>query len=210
MDTHMIVELIGYFGSALVLLSFLMTSVVKLRIINMAGGVICTIYSLVIHAYPTAIMNTCLVLINFYYLMRIRKTERAYDVIEGKAEESMLRYFVKRYAADIQKYFPDFNASSKTMEGCNAAYIVCHDDAPAGILIGNRRPDGELDVILDYSTPAYRDCSVGKYLYSRLKEQGIRKLNFAGTPGPHEYYLQTMGFVKEDGTYVKELDQNEN
>ena len=50
MDTHMIVELIGYFGSALVLLSFLMTSVVKLRIINMAGGVICTIYSLVIHA----------------------------------------------------------------------------------------------------------------------------------------------------------------
>lgn len=164
MDTHMIVELVGYFGSALVLLSFLMTSVVKLRIINMAGGVICTIYSLVIHAYPTAIMNTCLVLINFYYLMRISKTERAYDVIEGNPEESMLRYFVKRYATDIQKYFPDFNASSKTMEGCNAAYIVCHDDAPAGILIGNRRPDGELDVILDYSTPAYRDCSVGKYL----------------------------------------------
>ena len=96
------------------------------------------------------------------------------------------------------------------MEGCNAAYIVCHDDAPTGILIGNRRADGELDVILDYSTPAYRDCSVGKYLYSRLKEQGIRKMSFTETPGPHESYLQTMGFVKEDGTYVKELDQNEN
>lgn len=154
-------------------------------------------------------MNTCLVLINFYYLMRIRKTERAYDVIEGKAEESMLRYFVKRYAADIQKYFPDLTHRPRQWKAATPPTSFA-DDAPAGILIGNRRPDGELDVILDYSTPAYRDCSVGKYLYSRLKEQGIRKLSFAGTPGPHEYYLQTMGFVKEDGTYVKELDQNEN
>ena len=32
MDTHMIVELIGYFSSLLVLVSFLMTSVIKLRI----------------------------------------------------------------------------------------------------------------------------------------------------------------------------------
>lgn len=208
MSTHMMIELVGYFGSALVLVSFLMASVVKLRIINMAGGVICTIYSLVIHAYPTAIMNICLVLINFYYLMRLRKTERAYDVIEGKPEESMLHYFVNRYAADIQKYFPDFDTISKTMQGCNAAYIVCHDTAPAGILLGNRRPDGELDVILDYSTPAYRDCSVGTCLYSRLKEQGIRKLTFAGTPGLHESYLQTMGFTKKEGAYVKELDQD--
>ena len=208
MSTHVMVELVGYVGSALVLVSFLMTSVVKLRLINMAGGVVCTAYSLVIHAYPTAIMNTCLVLINFYYLMRIRKTTRAYDVIEGNPEESMLHYFLNRYAADIQKYFPEFHAPSRIMEGCNIAYIVCHDEAPAGILIGNRRTDGELDVALDYSTLAYRDCSVGTYLYSRLKEQGIRKLSFAGTPGPHESYLQTMGFVKEDGTYVKELEQD--
>ena len=35
-------------------------------------------------------------------------------------------------------------------------------------------------------------------------------MSFTETPGPHESYLQTMGFVKEDGTYVKELDQNDN
>ena len=180
MSTHVMVELVGYVGSVLVLVSFLMTSVVKLRLINMAGGVVCTAYSLVIHAYPTAIMNTCLVLINFYYLMRIRKTTRAYDVIEGNPEESMLHYFLNRYAADIQKYVPDFHVPSKIMEGCNTAYIVCHDEAPAGILIGNRRTDGELDVVLDYSTPAYRDCSVGTYLYSRPEGAGDPETELCG------------------------------
>lgn len=204
MNSNMIVELVGYFGSALVLVSFLMTSVVKLRIINAAGGLTCTVYSLVIHAYPTAIMNICLVLINIYYLMSIRKAERAYDFIAGNPEESLLGYLMRTYASDIHKHFPQFDPVS--VKDCSAAYVVCHNASPAGILLGNRRSDGELEVIRDYSTPAYRDCSVGTYLYSRLKEQGIRKLTFAGIPGPHESYLQTMGFAKEEGMYVKKLD----
>ena len=70
MNTHMIVELVGYFGSALVLLSFLMTSVVKLRIINMAGGVICTIYSLVIDLYDLLSRDPCISDGNHEYLSR--------------------------------------------------------------------------------------------------------------------------------------------
>ena len=40
MDAGTIVEIIGYLGSALVLVSMLMTSVIKLRIINLTGSVI--------------------------------------------------------------------------------------------------------------------------------------------------------------------------
>ena len=172
MSSQMIVELAGYFGSALVLVSFLMTSVVKLRVINAAGGVICTLYSLIIHAYPTALMNTCLVIINLSYLIRMRKAEKAYECIEGGGEESMIRYLLRYYEADIQKYFPGWEGLTKNGQEaehdltihCNTAYIVCHHADPAGILLGNKDEDGQLEVVLDYSTPAYRDCSVGKYL----------------------------------------------
>ena len=43
-----IYEWIGYIGSAIVLISFMMTSVVKLRLVNMAGSVITMIYGFMI------------------------------------------------------------------------------------------------------------------------------------------------------------------
>ena len=38
MNIPMIIELIGYLGSILVVVSMLMSSVIKLRVINMAGS----------------------------------------------------------------------------------------------------------------------------------------------------------------------------
>ncbi|NBH81388.1 hypothetical protein D7X88_00395 [bacterium C-53] len=73
MDTQMIVEMIGYFASFLILVSFLMTSVVKLRIVNSAGALIFAVYALIIRSYPTAVMNLCLVGINMYYLYKLMK-----------------------------------------------------------------------------------------------------------------------------------------
>ncbi len=92
MDTTMIIETIGYVGSALVLVSFLMASVVKLRVINSAGGLIFAVYALLIHSYPTALMNFCLVGINLYYLARLRHPDRSYTLIEEKRDSSMLSW----------------------------------------------------------------------------------------------------------------------
>ena len=198
----MMVELVGYIGSILVLISFLMTSVVKLRVINAAGGTIFAVYAMIIQSYPTALMNFCLVLINIYYLVRLRKSDRNYDFIEGKPGESLVQYMLDFYHTDIRKYFPAFKENQPQGD---IVYVVCKDAAPAGLFLGKKRGKGELEVLLDYSVPAYRDCSVGNYLYSKLKDQGIHKMIFTGTPGPHEPYLQTMGFEKADGVYVKEL-----
>ena len=51
MDMKLILELIGYTGSLLVIVSMLMTSVVKLRVINTIGSVIFCGYALAIHSY---------------------------------------------------------------------------------------------------------------------------------------------------------------
>ena len=45
-------EIFGYIGTALVIVSMMMTSVIKLRIINMCGGAISLIYALLCNAWP--------------------------------------------------------------------------------------------------------------------------------------------------------------
>lgn len=70
-----LIEMIGYLGSILIVVSLLMTSVAKLRIINMIGSGISMVYAVLIHSYPIAFMNFCLVVINIYNLVRFKKLE---------------------------------------------------------------------------------------------------------------------------------------
>ena len=136
MDTTMIIETIGYVGSALVLVSFLMASVVKLRVINSAGGLIFAVYALLIHSYPTALMNFCLVGINLYYLARLRHPDRSYTLIEEKRDSSMLQAFLEHYGEDIAGCFP---GNRVAVEDADVVCLICHHMTPAGILLGKRR-----------------------------------------------------------------------
>ena len=72
------IELIGYIGSTLVVVSMLMSSVVRLRIINTTGSVIFAIYALIIRSYPTALMNFFLVGINIYQMIRLTNKKNNY------------------------------------------------------------------------------------------------------------------------------------
>ena len=67
------VELLGYLGSALVVCSVLMTSVVRLRLVNMAGSILSGVYGLIIGAYPLVLMNACLLTINGWQLWKLKK-----------------------------------------------------------------------------------------------------------------------------------------
>lgn len=204
MNSSMIIEMIGYLGSALVLVSFLMASVVKLRVINSVGGLIFAVYALLIRSYPTALMNFCLVGINLYYLARLRHPDRQYILIKERKDSSMLRAFLEHYAEDIVNCFPGIRMNT---EEADVICFVCHNMAPAGILLGKRREGGVLEILLDYSTPEYRDCSVGKYLYSRLPELKVDSLVFSQEPGKHETYLKKMGFERKNGVYVKRIKE---
>lgn len=69
-------ELFGYLGTALVLLSMMMTSVRRLRLLNMAGSVISLIYALSVNALPVAVLNLGLTVINLVQLIRLRREEK--------------------------------------------------------------------------------------------------------------------------------------
>ena len=57
-------ELFGYFGTGLVLLSFLMRDIKWLRLINMSGGLISLIYAILTNTMPVVVLNASLILIN--------------------------------------------------------------------------------------------------------------------------------------------------
>ena len=195
------IEMIGYVGSGLVLISFLMVSVVKLRLVNSIGSVIFTIYALIIHSYPTAVMNACLVLINLHFLWKMTHDKVQYELVRVQASDPVVKHILNLYREDIGKCFP---GNSMDYEKTDRGYVVFQNNIPVGVTLGTEK-DGVFDLMLDYSIPQYRDCSIGRFLVSKLPEEGIRKLVYRGNVENHKAYLFKLGYSDHEGIYEKEL-----
>ena len=72
-------EIVGYIGSLVVLISFLMKDIKLLRIVNTIGCSIFIIYGFLLnYSYPIIITNVAIVIINLvflYKLLRIKSME---------------------------------------------------------------------------------------------------------------------------------------
>lgn len=76
MNPKLALELFGYLGTALVLLSFLLTDIKWLRLVNMSGGLISLIYAIFTNTMPVVVLNASLIIINGVQLARIIINER--------------------------------------------------------------------------------------------------------------------------------------
>ncbi|MBP5239202.1 MAG: YgjV family protein, partial [Oscillospiraceae bacterium] len=97
----MILEIVGYIGSFLVVISMLMSSIIKLRVINTVGSVISGVYAVICGALPLALMNLCLIIINVVNLVKLLGAKMPYELVEGDAGDSLVRYFLDYYRDDI-------------------------------------------------------------------------------------------------------------
>ena len=71
------VEWIGYAASFFLLLSFMMRNITTLRYINSLGCLLFVAYGFLLDAWPVAVTNGAIVLINAYYLFINRKDKPA-------------------------------------------------------------------------------------------------------------------------------------
>ena len=203
MSTSLALELFGYLGSVLVLVSMLMTSVVRLRIINLIGSAIFATYAILIRSYPTAFLNGCLVVINLYHLYRLRHaTDKSYELQPLGAGEGFTAWFVNQYQEDIRRFFPAVEPEqAKNSEG----FAVFFDNQAAGVLLGKKN-DSNFDILLDYTTPTFRDCSVGEFLYGQLPAYGVAQLFCEENSPEHAQYMEKMGFTRQENRmYVKHV-----
>lgn len=75
MNLNIWLEIIGYAGTALILVSMMMTSVRWLRWLNLLGSVLTMFYAGMNGTMPVFLLNLSLTVINGVHLYRLRKEE---------------------------------------------------------------------------------------------------------------------------------------
>jgi hypothetical protein len=199
MSSETILQLVGYFSTLLILISFLMTSVLKLRLVNLIGSAIFVVFAFLTKSYPTAIMNVGLCIINIYFIIRLLRYKRLTTVLPIERDNAYLHEFLRFYKDDILKYFPKLDAEKQDAE---EAWFVYYDMDPVGLLLGKKGENGVLDVQMDYSIPKYRDSSVGRCFHSYLlKDKGFKTLEVRSATEKHAKYLKKVGFTEQNGVY---------
>lgn len=63
-------EIIGTIASVMVLISFLMNSEIKIRIVNIIGALIFVIYGILINAFSVWFLNGALCIVHLYKLKK--------------------------------------------------------------------------------------------------------------------------------------------
>jgi hypothetical protein len=208
MDADTIYTLIGYAGSLLVIVSLSMTSVLKLRLIGLAGSLTFLVYGLLIGATPVVVTNVVIVGIHSFYLYRAWTDRDYFSVLAVYPASRYLAEFFDFYSEDIDRFFPGFayRADDEAL-----TVLVLRNMVPAGAFVGRPAGDaGVLEVDIDYAIPRYRDFKLGKYLFETRADfftsKGWNTLQAVPTTTVHARYLARMGFESAgDGRYRRSL-----
>ncbi|HEX8692017.1 MAG TPA: hypothetical protein VF746_06340 [Longimicrobium sp.] len=192
-------ELVGYAASGLVAVSLTMSSILKLRVINLVGSLAFAVYGALIHSYPVAAMNLFIVGINLYYLRQMLAAREYFQLLEVRPEIDYLRYFLRFHDREIRRFQPAFAHAPAPH---HLTFFVLRDAVPARVFIGEVRDGRTLRVLLDYVTPPYRDFKTGRYVFREQAEffraRGIEEIVSAPGNREHAAYLRRMGFACVD------------
>ena len=69
----MLIELIGFLATFLVFISFIPKDIKLIRWLNLIGSILFVIYGIVVGAFWTSVLNICLIIVQVYHLVKIRK-----------------------------------------------------------------------------------------------------------------------------------------
>jgi len=196
----------GYFASAIIALSMMMSSIVKFRWVNLIGAMSFATYGFLIGAFPVMLLNGIIVMVDIYYLLRIYTKPNLFDTLSVKGDNKYLLKFLDFYKKDIQKFFPGFEYKP---EMNTISFFVLRNMAVAGVFLAHRKDDHTLSVGLDYVVPEYRDYKNGKYLYHTLRDEfkkmGFKRVTANAKSQAHKNYLKKLGFKLEGDMMVKQL-----
>jgi len=197
-------EYIGYLASVIVLVSLLMSSVKKLRWINLFGSITFVVYGFLIKAYPIAVLNIFTITINIYYLIKMSNAKTYFKILEIDKQSKYLEHFLFLHKNDLNN---NFNISQVNVDEADISFYILRDIVPAGVFVGSKIDQNTLRIDLDYVSPPYRDFLIGKFLYTKHKEiflnKGIKKLITYTNNPKHINYLKKMNFIQS-----KNLDKD--
>ena len=196
-----LIEWMGYISSIVILISLTMSSIIKLRWINLLGAILFSIYGVLIGAMPVAVVNFGIVLIDIYYLWRLYGEKESFVVVKADVGSALFKYFIDENRYEIEEQI-DINK----IDDSDIAVYTLRDNNLAGIVTGHKVDDHTLNIKLDFVVPKYRDFKIGQFLFVKneklFKDRGITRLLAHARDTEHQIYLQKVGFKQvEDRLY---------
>ena len=190
-------EGIGYAASALVASSFLMSSVLRLRLLNAGGAALFAFYGWTIGAPPVVVTNGLILAIQAGQIVRLLTRREAFDLLDlGTARTSFLSRFLTFHREGLARVAPGFDLAAHPEA---EAVFVLRDMLPVGLLAWKRQAPDTVCVLLDYAIPAYRDLRTGRYAFGvllpRWRAEGITHILARGGDRTHARYLRRVGFA---------------
>ena len=202
-------EVVGWLGSTLVVVSLTVAGVWRFRVLNLAGALLATGYNAVLGIWPFVAMNGAIAVIDVVWLLRLQRERHdpaTYDVVEVGPDDAYLAHTLRTHATDIARFYPAF--ASDAPSGRHA-FLVLRGDEVVGVVVLRDRGDGVAQIELDYVTPRFRDFTPGEFVYRRsgvFAEHGFRRLVVPrDVVGSQDYYPR-VGFTETDDGWVREVE----
>ena len=192
-----VLEWIGYVASLIVLISLLMSSLKKLRWINLGGALLFGIYGFMIGSIPTGLMNVGIVMIDAFYLAKMYMSKEFFRILPIQNNSEYLKNFLEFNKVDIKKYN---HSSIVDLEQSVIKLFILRNMNPAGVFICNEYDKKTLEITFDYVIPLFRDFKIGQFIFEKQKlyflGKGYNKFVVFTDNLQHINYLKKMGFVK--------------
>ncbi len=197
-------DLFGWAGSALLIVSLLQARVLRFRVLNLTAGLMLVVFNSLIGVWPMVAMNLATSGINVFFinrLLRQRHDTTAFDVLAVKSDDLYLAHVLAVHRTDVQRHQPDFSWDGVPREDRRPFLIVKGDETVGVVII---RVDGsDAHVELDYVTRRYRDFSPGEFVWREsglLRDLGIQRV--ITSPSMVDPYYARVGFRREGASYV--------
>ncbi len=210
--TRTLLEVIGWLGSALVIVSLAQARVLRFRVLNLAGALLAVVYNVALAIWPFAAMNAIIAVIDLYWLRRLvgeRHDPSAYSVVEVGAHDAYLEHVLEVHLDDIHSFQPSYAVPSDADGGGRRwAFLVQREAETVGAVVVRDSGDGSAVVELDYVTPRFRDFTPGEFVYEHsgvFAAHGLRQLVADPELATQTAYLQRVGFRDDAGRMVREV-----
>ena len=201
MEQMLLYEILGYAASVLIAVSLMMGSIIKLRVINMAGAAAFCVYGILIGSIPVALMNGFVVAINVFYLTKMLGDKDYFRILMVSPGSEYLNEFLAYYKDEIGAFQPEFDGKAGLQDIC---IFITRNMVPGGLIIGTPNSNGELWIKLDFVIPDFRDFKISRYVFEKQKalliNKSIKKLVAFASVKAHGTYLEKAGFTKVDET----------
>jgi hypothetical protein len=163
-------DVVGWIGSAILVLSLAQTRVLRFRALNLFAALLLVVFNVAVAVWPMAAVNAVIAVVDAYVLIRLtraRHDDRAYEVVPIGTDQAYLQYLLTRHAKDVVRFNPALARDvQQVRRDAELAFLTLNEGETVGFVLARRtgRP-GEAQVLLDYALPRFRDFTPGEFVF---------------------------------------------